>query len=107
MRSAPTLTSAAARPWPRARYRGLTRNTISSHHLTHVNAENKKISKSMWDTKVVLPSFFGLMTNPKLLDVAEQFCGPELIASERLSAAAESAEPRVEPGAMASGLGLL
>ena len=51
------------------------------HRLTHVDAENKEISKSMWDMKVVLPSFFGLMTNPKLLNVAEQFCGPELIAS--------------------------
>jgi ectoine hydroxylase-related dioxygenase (phytanoyl-CoA dioxygenase family) len=51
------------------------------HRLTCVDAENNNISKSMWDMKVVLPSFFGLMTNPKLLDVAEQFCGPELIAS--------------------------
>jgi ectoine hydroxylase-related dioxygenase (phytanoyl-CoA dioxygenase family) len=51
------------------------------HRLTRVNAENVNIAKSMWDMKVVLPSFFGLMTNPKLLDVAEQFCGPELIAS--------------------------
>jgi len=51
------------------------------HRLTHVNAENANISKSMWDMKLVLPSFFGLMTNPKLLDVAEQICGPELIAS--------------------------
>ncbi len=51
------------------------------HRLTHVDAENQDISKSMWDMKVVLPSFFGLMTNPKLLDVAEQLCGPELIAS--------------------------
>jgi len=51
------------------------------HRLTHVDAENQDLSKSMWDMKVVLPSFFGLMTNPKLLDVAEQLCGPELIAS--------------------------
>ena len=51
------------------------------HRLAHVDQENQEISKSMWDMKVVLPSFFGLMTNPKLLDVAEQFCGPELIAS--------------------------
>jgi ectoine hydroxylase-related dioxygenase (phytanoyl-CoA dioxygenase family) len=51
------------------------------HRLTHVNAENVNISKSMWDMKLVLPSFFYLMTNPKLLDVAEQFCGPEIIAS--------------------------
>ncbi|MDR3676545.1 MAG: phytanoyl-CoA dioxygenase family protein [Acidobacteriota bacterium] len=51
------------------------------HRLAHVNRENKEIPKSMWATHVVLPSFFGLMTNSKLLDVAEQFCGPELIAS--------------------------
>jgi ectoine hydroxylase-related dioxygenase (phytanoyl-CoA dioxygenase family) len=51
------------------------------HRLTHVNAENVNIAKSIWDIKLVLPSFFRLMTNPKLLDVAEQICGPELIAS--------------------------
>ena len=51
------------------------------HRLAHVDAENKTISKSMWDNKVVLPSFFHLMTNPRLLDVMEQFCGPEIIAS--------------------------
>jgi ectoine hydroxylase-related dioxygenase (phytanoyl-CoA dioxygenase family) len=51
------------------------------HRLTCVDAENQTISKSMWDHKLVLPSFFGLMTNSKLLDVAEQFCGPEIIAS--------------------------
>lgn len=51
------------------------------HRLAHVNAENANISKSMWDMKLVLPSFFHLMTNSKLLDVAEQFCGPEIIAS--------------------------
>ena len=49
--------------------------------LTYVDEEDRDISTSMWDTNVVLPSFFGLMTNPKLLDVAEQLCGPELIAS--------------------------
>lgn len=51
------------------------------HRLALVNAADVTISKSMWDTKLVLPSFFTLMTNPKLLDVAEQFCGPEIIAS--------------------------
>ena len=51
------------------------------HRLAHVNAENADIAKAMWDMKLVLPSFFNLMTNPKLLDVAEQFCGPEIIAS--------------------------
>ena len=51
------------------------------HRLTYVDRENQDISKLMWDNKVVLPSFFGLMTNPKLLDINEQLCGPELIAS--------------------------
>ena len=51
------------------------------HRLAHLNRDNKKIAKTMWDMKVVLPSFFGLMTNAKLLDVVEQVCGPELIAS--------------------------
>jgi phytanoyl-CoA hydroxylase len=51
------------------------------HRLAHINRENDKIAKSMWDFKVVLPSFFGLMTNSNLLDVAEQLCGEELIAS--------------------------
>ena len=51
------------------------------HRLAHVNRENKDIAKSLWATHVVMPSFFGLMTNAKLLDIAEQFCGPELIAS--------------------------
>ena len=51
------------------------------HRLAKVNAENADIAKAMWDMKLVLPSFFSLMTNPKLLDVAQQFCGPEIIAS--------------------------
>jgi phytanoyl-CoA hydroxylase len=51
------------------------------HRLTYINDENAEIAKSVWDIRLVLPSFFGLMTNPQLLDVAEQICGPELIAS--------------------------
>ncbi|MGV3618836.1 MAG: phytanoyl-CoA dioxygenase family protein [Fimbriimonas sp.] len=51
------------------------------HRLAHINRENDRIAKAMWDFKVVLPAFFGLMTNPNLLDVAEQLCGEELIAS--------------------------
>lgn len=51
------------------------------HRLTHVDAETKNISKGMWSMQLVLPSFFYLLANPKLLDIVEQFCGPELIAS--------------------------
>ncbi len=49
--------------------------------LAQINAENKQFPKTIWDYQVVLPEFFDLMTNKKLLDVAEQFCGEELIAS--------------------------
>ncbi len=51
------------------------------HRLAYINDENVDVAKSLWDIRLVLPSFFGLITNPKLLDVAEQICGPELIAS--------------------------
>jgi phytanoyl-CoA hydroxylase len=71
------------------------------HRLTHVNAENADISKSMWDMKLVLPSFFGLMTNPKLLDVTEQFCGPEIIAS---SVTGCGRRCRATPGARCRGI---
>ncbi len=49
--------------------------------LAKIDRENNTISKSMWDMKLILPSFFHLMTKPRLLDAMEQLCGPELIAS--------------------------
>lgn len=51
------------------------------HRLAYINRESAEIAKSMWDVRVVLPSFFGLLTNSKLLDISEQLCGPELVAS--------------------------
>jgi ectoine hydroxylase-related dioxygenase (phytanoyl-CoA dioxygenase family) len=50
--------------------------------LVKINDESTKIASSMWDQKVVLPEFFGLIANPKLVDIASQLCeSDELIAS--------------------------
>jgi phytanoyl-CoA hydroxylase len=49
--------------------------------LAAIAAENDRIARSMWDGKLALPAFFDLIRHPKLLDIAEQFCGPEIIAS--------------------------
>ncbi len=51
------------------------------HRLAMINRETSEIAKAMWDTNVVLPSFFNLMCTPRLLDLIELFCGPEIIAS--------------------------
>ena len=40
-----------------------------------------KLARSIWDGTLRGPEFFRLITHPKLLDVAEQMCGEELIAS--------------------------
>ncbi|MDQ2732374.1 MAG: phytanoyl-CoA dioxygenase family protein [Armatimonadota bacterium] len=49
--------------------------------LARISAETDKIARAIWNGSLALPAFFNLIRNPRLLDVAEQFCGPELIAS--------------------------
>ena len=49
--------------------------------LAYISQETDKLARSIWDGTLAGPAFFGLISNPKLLDVAEQLCGPELIAS--------------------------
>ena len=49
--------------------------------LAHISRETDRVALAIWDGSLAGPAFFGLITHPKLLDVAEQFCGPELIAS--------------------------
>ncbi len=49
--------------------------------LAHISRETDKIALSIWDGTLAGPAIFGLLTHPRLLDVAEQMCGPELIAS--------------------------
>jgi len=52
------------------------------HRLAKVNEEDKKIASSMWDQQVVLPEFFHLISNTKVVDIAQQLCkSDELIAS--------------------------
>lgn len=50
------------------------------HRLAKISAENPKIPSKLWNG-IAMGSFFDLIRTPNLLDVAEQFCGPELIAS--------------------------
>jgi len=52
------------------------------HRLTKINDENHHIASGMWDQQVILPEFYGLIANRKLVDIAEQLCkSDELIAS--------------------------
>jgi len=52
------------------------------HRLAKINDENTKIASSMWDMNVVLPEFHGLISNTKIVDIAQQLCkSDEIIAS--------------------------
>lgn len=49
--------------------------------LAMISRETDKVALSIWNGALCGPAFFNLIRNPKLLDIAESFCGPELIAS--------------------------
>ncbi|MCG8306038.1 MAG: phytanoyl-CoA dioxygenase family protein [Cytophagales bacterium] len=49
--------------------------------LAKISAQSPKLAVSIWNGILHGPAIFELITNPKLLDVAETFCGKELIAS--------------------------
>lgn len=49
--------------------------------LARISRETDKVALSIWDGTLAGPAIFGLLTHPRLLDLAEQLCGPELIAS--------------------------
>ena len=51
------------------------------HQLAEICRETDEVARSLWNGVLHGPGFFRLITNPKLLDVAESLCGPELIAS--------------------------
>jgi hypothetical protein len=51
------------------------------HRLAKINTETNEIASQLWDARLALPSFFDLMRTPRLLDIAEDLCGPELVAS--------------------------
>ncbi len=49
--------------------------------LAHISRETDEVARSLWNGTLCGSGIFGLIINPKLLDVAEQFVGPEIIAS--------------------------
>lgn len=51
------------------------------HRLARISEETPRIANEMWNGALHGPGFFALITNPKLLDLAESLCGEELVAS--------------------------
>ena len=49
--------------------------------LAKISQETTKLAVSIWNGILHGPAIFHLITTPKLLDVAESFCGKEVIAS--------------------------
>ena len=64
---------------------GLLSSTFKEYgferQLAKISQETDKVALSIWNGTLAGPAFFHLITHPKLLDVAEQLCGEELIAS--------------------------
>lgn len=52
-----------------------------SRCLACISAETDTVARAIWNGNLAGPAFFHLISHPKLLDIAEQFCGSELIAS--------------------------
>lgn len=51
------------------------------HRLAKISQETDQIALAVWNGNLTGPALFELIRNENLLDVAEQLCGPELIAS--------------------------
>lgn len=51
------------------------------HRLAAISQETDQVALSLWNGVMHGAGFFQLITNPKLLDLAESLCGEELIAS--------------------------
>lgn len=49
--------------------------------LALISAETDALALGIWNGALSGPAIFDLIRHPRLLDIAEQFCGPELIAS--------------------------
>jgi phytanoyl-CoA hydroxylase len=49
--------------------------------LAKISQQSAKLAVSIWNGILHGPAIFHLITNPRLLDVAEAFCGDEVIAS--------------------------
>jgi phytanoyl-CoA hydroxylase len=59
----------------------LYENETFKTRLAKISSETPKLAVSIWNGILHGPAIFEFITNSKLLDVAEAFCGPELIAS--------------------------
>ena len=51
------------------------------HRLARISAETDQVALAIWNGTLAGPAIFNLIRHPRLLDIAESFCGPELIAS--------------------------
>jgi phytanoyl-CoA hydroxylase len=49
--------------------------------LAAISQETDKLALSIWNGVLSGAGIFGLITHPRLIDIAEQFCGPEVVAS--------------------------
>jgi len=49
--------------------------------IDEITEEMDKVARAIWNGTLSGPAFLHLLTAPRLLDAAEQLCGPELIAS--------------------------
>ena len=65
--------------------RGKLKRLYSEHgfetRLAQISQETDKVAISIWNGILHGPAIFNLITHPRLLDMAEELCGPEVIAS--------------------------
>jgi phytanoyl-CoA hydroxylase len=65
--------------------RGELKHLYSEHgfetRLARISQETDKVAISIWNGILHGPAIFHLITHARLLDVAEELCGPEVIAS--------------------------
>ena len=52
-----------------------------NHRLVKITEETDEVGAAIRAGQLSGPAIFNLIRNPRLLDIAEQFCGPELIGS--------------------------
>jgi phytanoyl-CoA hydroxylase len=64
---------------------GALSRTYAEHgfetRLAKISAETDKLALAIWNGILNGPAIFDLLRHPRLVDLAEQLCGPELIAS--------------------------
>ena len=51
------------------------------HQLTRISAETDRVATAVWNGVLNGPAIFDLICHPRLLDIAEQMLGEELVAS--------------------------